>query len=127
MRSRAFTNLTGIFPPSVTSRREWSRFSIDHWSRVNASTRAGSARFGVRLVIPYTRGSRTLERMFDASAHAKDLPHAVPVARQESIEFGGDGDQAVFEASMSCVGGRSAAPIATIQWRLTKKERELFI
>ena len=69
---------------------------------------------------------RTLERMFDASAHAKDLPHAGPVARQEVIEFGGDGDQAVFEASMSFGGGRSAAPIAAIQWRLTKKEREIF-
>ena len=84
MRSRACTNVTGIFPPSVTSRRYWSRFSIGHCSRVNASTRAGSARFGVRLVMPYTRGSRTLERMFDASAHAQDLPHAVPVARQEA-------------------------------------------
>ena len=57
--------------------------------------------------------------MFDASAHAQDLPHAVPVAPQEATRLGGDSDQAVFEASMSFVGGRSAAPIATIQWRLS--------
>src|SRR5581483_11051059 len=65
--------------------------------------------------------------MLHPSAQTEDLLDSIPIPCQKVIEFRGYPDLTHFQTAMAFVGTVGGTPIAAVQRRFGKKEREVFM